>query len=60
MPRYLVTLKEVWERRVFIEAESEGEAQDNAETHNFPTHEQDSFTFEYYLDDETKVEISEN
>lgn len=57
MPKYFVVLKEVWERAVYVTAETAEEAEEKAFAQEHE--EEGAFTFDSYLKDDVTVEETE-
>ena len=58
MPVFQVVLKEVWERKLDIEAENREHAEQIARDGNFTDRERRTFEYQYTLDDETIISES--
>jgi hypothetical protein len=57
MPKYRVTVKEIWERSVIVTADDEEEAVEKV--YSGMDYQEDEFTFDRFIKDETTVEETE-
>lgn len=59
MPKFRVTVKEVWERVLIFETETAEDAWEEVSAGHYEESDGTSFTFSYVLSDETTVEETE-
>lgn len=59
MRRYFVTIQEVWERAVYVDALNEKDAIQKARDHDFKTDDQEAFDFQRYLDEDMAEETDD-
>ena len=57
MPKYRVTVKEIWQRSVIVTADDEEEAVEKV--YSGMDYQEDEFTFDRFIKDETTVEETE-